>query len=820
MIEPARPEPKRGRRIVNALKLLAWSLAIIMPTAQAAEPVRIGVLTSRPKTQMMAQWQPLAVALKQAIPDRDFSVELYNLTELTQAVAARQVDFAITHPSHYVLLSRRSGMSAPLASLVEDIQGTPVTVLGGAIFSRADNTAIRSLPDLKGKIIASPSTRTMYDYQVQAYELSQAGIELPRDARLLFTGDLNDAVVEAVLSGRAEAGFVRAGVLERMADQGRLDMTQVRIINRQPLSDYPAQVSTRLYQGRLFVALPHMDSELSRRIAAALFMLKENHTAVASSMKIHGFTIPADYTMASDMLRKLRLPPFDAAPSFTLYDVWRQYRRWMILSLTGTGFILLLAFKLSISNRRLKSAKAQTKDQLEFIEAIVNAEINGLAVCHGMAEPPYTRFAIWNPSMEALTGYGREEINRLGWYQAVCTDPESQEQMRQHMERIRNGDHLHGEEWTITRKDGGRRIVQVHTAAITQNGQERNTLAIMQDVTERKNADAKLRDSEEKFRQLFEKAPVGIALTRQDLGIFMANPAFCKMFGYTPEELRHQTITSLTQPDYRAQTSQLATSLLKGEIPVYSFEKRYLRKDGSTFWGRIIASEIRCSTPEADCIMGIVEDITERVERETNRLAEIEGQKNILISEIHHRIKNNLQGIVGLLRQYTSQHPAIAEITDTVIGKIHSIALIHGLQAKNVTEEIDLAGLLGNIIDASTGPVIVTNELGCSVLLDKDKAVPVALVLNELLANACKHRSPDSSVAVKLLTDKHNVFITVTNHFDSNRIAMTKDGQGLNLARSLLPKKYAKIFMAQVGDVFFAELKLAIPVVKFDNLQQ
>ncbi len=72
----------------------------------AAEPIKIAVLAFRPKPQTIVQWQPLADALKVAMPERDFVVQAYNLTELESVVASRQTDFVLTNPGQYVLLGK------------------------------------------------------------------------------------------------------------------------------------------------------------------------------------------------------------------------------------------------------------------------------------------------------------------------------------------------------------------------------------------------------------------------------------------------------------------------------------------------------------------------------------------------------------------------------------------------------------------------------------------------------------------------------------------------------------------------------------------
>lgn len=369
MSNPKSISRKISAPIGRALLLLACMLATVASSAPAyaAEPVKIGVLAYRSKPQTLAQWQPLAAALKQAIPERDFTIEVLTLNELEMAVASRQLDFVLTNPSQYVLLSRRSGLSSPLATLAEDEEGHALSVYGGVIFCRAGQTVFNTLNSLRGKTIAMVGTDSLGGYQMQAYELIRAGVRLPQDASLLITGMPHDNVVEAVLAGRADIGFVRTGVLEDMVREGKLEMAQLRIINRQDLPGYSAALSTHLYPNWPFAALPHIDENLSRHVTAALFRLEES-AAATRAIRIHGFVVPADYSPLEDLLRELRLPPFDVAPEFTLQDVWKQYRWWITAALIAIAAILLLGYRLGLSNHSLRAGRRMVLQQQQQLQ--------------------------------------------------------------------------------------------------------------------------------------------------------------------------------------------------------------------------------------------------------------------------------------------------------------------------------------------------------------------------------------------------------------------------------------------------------------------
>ena len=340
---------------VRALMLSILIIGMELPfhLLYAAEPVKIGVLSFRPKPLTQAEWQPLADALKKAIPERDFIIEALTFPELETAVASHQLDFALTNSSHYIFLSHHSGLSAPIATQLQDVQGHAKSVFGGVIFClRANTLGINSLADLKGKTVAAVSTNSFGGYLMQVYELNKFGISIERDTKFKTTGMPHDNVVNAVLSGQADVGFVRSGVLESMAHEGKLDMANIKILNPQKLPDFPAQVSTRLYPEWAFVALANHDDGFTRRVAAALFLL-DSDTAATRAMGNRGFTIPADYAPVAEMLRDLRMPPFESAPQFDLYDVWTQYRVQIISALIGSVFLLLLFIRLIQTKRKL-----------------------------------------------------------------------------------------------------------------------------------------------------------------------------------------------------------------------------------------------------------------------------------------------------------------------------------------------------------------------------------------------------------------------------------------------------------------------------------
>jgi diguanylate cyclase (GGDEF)-like protein/PAS domain S-box-containing protein len=554
-------------RILMQLAVLT-GIALVFTPAYGAEPVRIGVLAVRPKLQALAQWQPLAVALKQAIPERDFVVEALTFPELNEAVVSRQFDFVLTNPGHYVLLTKRSGLSAPLATLAGNSNGQPTTVFGGVIFSRAGQANINALSDLKGKTIAVTSIDSLGGYQMEAYDLKLAGISLPQDAKLISTGMPHDNVVEAVLAGHADVGFVRSGVLEGMAREGKLNMAQLKIINRQNFPDFPAQVSTRLYPEWTFAALPNVDRNLARHVVAVLFLLAEN-TAATRAMNIYGFDIPSDYTPVVDLLRELRLPPFDTAPAFDLQDVWMRYRWQMTGTLLASGLILLLYFRLFLTKRKLEAthrAGLRHQQQLQESERKYSNILESVDACIYLKDTQ-GRYLYANHSLRELFGSTLEEI--VGQRDERFYNAESTVQLHNHDRLVlEKGETIKTEETNLNLK--GRHTSTYLTVKLplrNEAGEIYALCGISTDITERKQAEEELRIAATTF-----ESQEGMMVTDANLVILRVNHAFTDITGYTCEDVIGQTprilSSGLQEKDFftRMWDSINGTDAWEGEI--------------------------------------------------------------------------------------------------------------------------------------------------------------------------------------------------------------------------------------------------------------
>lgn len=167
-------------------------------------------------------------------------------------------------------------------------------------------------------------------------------------------------------------------------------------------------------------------------------------------------------------------------------------------------------------------------------------------------------------------------------------------------------------EKVLIAKDGRRIPAEIHFTLFDLHGKP-VVLAILRDITERKKMEAALRNSEKLFRAIYERAPLGIALTDSRTGQFIqVNEKFCEISGYTREELLELNFQSITHPDDQQASIDEMKRLIDGKTRLFDIEKRYLRKDGSTIWVSLTIMPM-WQEGEAPCYhIALAEDITGR----------------------------------------------------------------------------------------------------------------------------------------------------------------------------------------------------------------
>ncbi len=229
-------------------------------------------------------------------------------------------------------------------------------------------------------------------------------------------------------------------------------------------------------------------------------------------------------------------------------------------------------------------------------------------------------------------------------------------------------------EFEIQRSSDGA-IVHIHSLA-EYDAQRQVVFGTLQNITDRKRAEAALRESEARFKATFDQAAVGIAHLDLDGRWLRVNDRLCAIVGYTREELLQLTFADVTHPDDLAEDQARASRLLANELASYTMEKRYIRKDGSVVWVDLTGSIVRDDAGQPSYFIGVLVDITARKLAETER-DRIEGELRQaqkmeavgrLAGGVAHDFNNMLNVILGYAELVLAETPAASRLRTYVEG--------------------------------------------------------------------------------------------------------------------------------------------------------
>src|SRR5215211_3598274 len=161
------------------------------------------------------------------------------------------------------------------------------------------------------------------------------------------------------------------------------------------------------------------------------------------------------------------------------------------------------------------------------------------------------------------------------------------------------------------RKDGSEFPIEMSLGETHEDG-ERLFTGVIRDVTERKRTEDALREARDRFRSIFDHAPIGVAMVSLRGQYLQVNRSLCEILGYTEEELQALTWQEITHPDDLAASSAYVRRIVEGEFPRYHLEKRFLSADGHTVWASLSVSLVRDSEGEPLYFVSQIQDVTER----------------------------------------------------------------------------------------------------------------------------------------------------------------------------------------------------------------
>ena len=344
------------------------------------------------------------------------------------------------------------------------------------------------------------------------------------------------------------------------------------------------------------------------------------------------------------------------------------------------------------------------------------------------------------------------------------------------------------------RPDGSSRIAALTAIPLPGN----IAFGIAHDVTEQKRFLEALQESEAKNQVIFEKSVVGMAIVSMSKCFIDCNEAFCSFTGYTPDEMRTKAIADITFPEDLHKGYAEMKEIAAGAIETAIIEKRYVHKSGKIIWGELNIRLIRKEDPSSSYFVASIVDITNRKKAEdTDKL--LIAEKEMMLKEVHHRIKNNMSTINALLllQAGSLQDKDAIRALEEAGNRVRSMELLYEkiYQATNYSE-LAIGEYLSPLVDdiISNFPnraALRTEKTFADFAIPVKKLQPLGIIINELLTNIMKYAfAGKSGGTVRISASLEKNLVTLAIQDDGNGMPESVDfehstGFGLVLVNGL-----------------------------------
>lgn len=376
--------------------------------SQAGPPVRIGVLAFLGSEVALSVWSPVVAHLEAALPERRFTLAYYDIAGLREAVRQQEVDFVITNSGQYVALEAEFGVSR-IATLDSPGVPSPFRAIGSAVIARADRRDLNALPDLRGKRVAAVSEDAFGGFQVAWREFRRQGVESEDFARLDFLGFPMPRIVTAVARGQADAGIVRACLLEELARDGRIRLADFKVLSPRRVEGFACGLSSELYPDWPIATLRHTDLRLAKGVATALLSMPASPAGYA-------WTVPADYQAVHELFRDLQIGPYSYLRENTLQVLARRYWPFLLFFFAAlAGWVMhtvRIEQQVHARTAALRAALAQ-RDAAEAGMRAHQEQLDHLSRLSVLGELSGTLAHELNQPLAAIGNYAQSLVRRV-----------------------------------------------------------------------------------------------------------------------------------------------------------------------------------------------------------------------------------------------------------------------------------------------------------------------------------------------------------------------------------------------------------------------
>jgi len=735
---------------------------------QASETIHFGIQSTEGATRVLEKWTPLMAELNAAAERQDmpyqFTMQPHSIDDLRTGFASGELDIIFSDPSTFVWAQVNS-QARPLLSSASMWDGEAVDQGGAVFFTRADQTEIRKLTDLRGRKLMAVDAEGFRGWQLAYNEFRIRNIDPDTFlSNLLFSNGNQREVVYAVQTGLVDVGLVGTGVLERLAKDGIIDPDNYAVVSEKSNPGFPFAVSTGLYpEWALSSRVDVPEPALAIIIETFLNTLPDSEASKAAGDVV--WQAPQNYELVRNLLIYLRVAPYE---NYFLSAIQRIYQTYRIYILIGIATILAslgyLTFELRRNLRLIELSRnvLQSRDQSNKFYRSAVEEHTVFCMLNKDGAISYA-----NRQFCETTDYGRDDLVHRSFTDLLHM---SQKKLLETeiFERINSGNPWNGS-LQLLRSDETVAWTQCTIIPVTKTGNELSEIAVVASDVTQTCAGISTNSFHDSLELISDQV---IVLLPRNMEVLYCNKA-----------AEQQFLTSCKDGNWKGECLSLFVSsqvfqafelrrdtLLEGQV-------RRMSWDIETESGTPFEVSLEYVQPENNepRLVAIYRDLSER--RAANKA------KSEFVSTISHELRTpltSMKGALGLaLNDAVSGTPdkvnklvkMASENCDRLVLLIDDILDLSKIDANKMEYAMKPINLEAVVVSAVESNQFYADKFGITIKMqigdDADgyfvQADPnrIAQIMDNLLSNAAKFSPKDGEIIVSLSIQRGNVHLII-----------------------------------------------------------
>lgn len=465
-----------------------------------------------------------------------------------------------------------------------------------------------------------------------------------------------------------------------------------------------------------------------------------------------------------------------------------------------TAGILYLLMKVASKNIR-ENAQRLYREQM-WLTRFTESSPSGVIFINREGRFSYANQKALNMFELSEEEFYKREISEYDWQLRDFQDEEIPSGQLPFQLVVNSGESVLDYQHKIITPSGKERFISVNAAPITdQQNELEGVVLTLNDITDNIRAEERLKEEESRYRTLVEYSPFAIGIHQRGEIVFANKEAVRMMEARSSDELLGLDLFDIVAPDHVEESRERLQKMLDGDSSVYPAEVEYITRKGNKVPVEALVAPITYQGEPA--IQVIAMDISEKVDREKQLTNALEEQR-LLLGEMHHRVKNNMAVISGLmqLQSFNTEKEELRKELDMAVRRVKSIAIVHeNLYENSTLKHIPLHEHLNKIVEPlqhKRPPVNLTADTD-EVYVNVNQAVPCALFLNEIISSTLNDEHHGAGF-FRLLLNKDDDMICLRVQTDIISDLFRKSGDGGKELISLIAAQLDATLNVSVGE--------------------